>query len=72
MIVRSEDTAMANSPDTPDEPKPRVNKEYEDPHYHDEDEVAPVDDSEPRTHRSGAAKKKPQRRPPPPRRFYDD
>ncbi len=63
---------MANSPDTPNEPKPRVEKEYEDPHYHDEDEVAPVEDGEHRTSKPGAVRKKPSRRPPPPRRYYED
>ncbi len=68
---------MTSSPDTPNEPKPHVHKEYEDPHYHDEDEVAPVEDGEQHSGQAGARKpsrgKGSARRPPPPRRrFYDD
>jgi len=69
---------MSTSPETPNEPKPHVYKEYEDPHYHDEDEMAPVEDGEQRSSQAGAASKKPPRgkaqgrRPPPPRRFYED
>lgn len=64
---------MGNSSEIPDDPKPRLHKEYEDPHYHDEDEVAPVEDGEMRTGRpAAAAKRRPNRPPPPPRRFYED
>ena len=47
---------MADSPGPPAELKPHVNKEYEDPHYHDEDDVTPpVDDDAPHgTHAPGA------------------
>jgi hypothetical protein len=62
---------MDNSPDTPSEPKPRLTREYEDPHYHDEDEIAPVEDGEHRPTKP-AGNRKPARRIPPPRRFRDD
>jgi hypothetical protein len=32
--------------DTPPDPKYRGHKAYEDPHYHDDEEVAPVEDPE--------------------------
>ena len=32
------------TPETPADPRQRRLKEYEDPHYHDEDEVLPSDD----------------------------
>ncbi|MHB1423281.1 MAG: hypothetical protein ACYC3I_08815 [Gemmataceae bacterium] len=62
---------MSNSPQTPHTPNQRLNKEYEDPHYHDEDEAAPLDDEERRDSRG----KTPPRRKPvykPRRRFFDD
>ncbi len=64
---------MADSPEPQVEPKPHVHKEYEDPHYHDEDDIVPpVDDDAPHgTHVSGS-QKAPRRLPPPRRRFLDD
>jgi hypothetical protein len=62
---------MSNSPQDPRTPNQRLNKEYEDPHYHDEDEIAPPDD-EPRHSNTGQP---PPRRKPlyrPRRRFVDD
>lgn len=62
---------MSNTPNPADEARPRRHQEYEDPHFHDEDEPVPVDDLEPpgpRPPRRG----KPQRRLPPPRRRYHD
>jgi hypothetical protein len=62
---------MTDSPQNPRTPNQRLNKEYEDPHYHDEDEAAPPDDEQ----HHGHAGKPPQRRKPlyrPRRRFVDE
>lgn len=62
---------MEPSPDTPSTPRPRLDKEYEDPHYHDDIDVAvPVDDVDHSESRP-PLKRKPSRRPPP-RRYYED
>ncbi len=63
---------MGDTPETMVEPRQRLDKEYEDPHYHDEDDVAPGDEPLPRLLRP--AVRPPSRRlPPPPRgRFYED
>jgi hypothetical protein len=63
---------MGNSPETPGEARPRLSKEYEDPHFHDDDEVAPVEDGEPRASRPAAGKRKSNRPPPPRGRFHED
>lgn len=62
---------MADTPqhqETPRHPRP----EYEDPHFHDDEEVAqpPADD----VHSPPAVKPRtgPRKLPPPPRRFYED
>jgi hypothetical protein len=55
--------------DTPRDPKHRVHKEYEDPHYHDDEEVAPVEDADPsRVHPPARRKDLPRPR----RRFADE
>lgn len=62
---------MNDTPHPPETPKQRLVKEYEDPHFHDDDEVAPVADDEPH----GVGAKPPPRRKPayrPPRRFYEE
>lgn len=63
---------MSDSPQTPRIPNQRLNKEYEDPHYHDDDEAAPLDDDERRRAHPGkfASRRKPLYRPR--RRFFDD
>jgi hypothetical protein len=63
---------MSDSPQTPQPPNQRLNKEYEDPHYHDEDEAAPLDDEENRRGGPGksAARRKSVYRPR--RRFVDE
>jgi hypothetical protein len=63
---------MNDSPQTPRTPNQRLNKEYEDPHYHDEDETAPIDDNE--QHRSHHGNVAPRRKPVyrPRRRFVDE
>ena len=62
---------MSDAPQTPESPKHRLDKEYEDPHYHDEDEVAPVEDADPH---AGNAKHSARRKPVyrPRRRFYEE
>lgn len=37
---------MSDSPHTPETPKQRRYREFDDPHYHDEDEVTPVENDE--------------------------
>ena len=62
---------MSEAPPNPHDPHTRINKEYEDPHYHDEDLDIYQDDS-PREGRP-PPKRKPLRKPPPlPRRHYED
>jgi hypothetical protein len=61
---------MGDPPKPTDMPRQRHTREYEDPHFHDEDEVAPVEDGEargPRTPRSPTRKKKFS-----PRRYEED
>ena len=61
---------MNDAPHTPKTPKQRLEKEYEDPHYHDDDDVPSAEDAEP--HSSGG--KPPSRRKPiyRPRRRFDE
>jgi hypothetical protein len=61
---------MNDNPDTSGELRQRRQKEYEDPHFHDEDEVVPVDDVQPRGP-NPPTRRKPNRRPPP-RRYYEE
>jgi hypothetical protein len=63
---------MNDSSQTPRIPNQRLNKEYEDPHYHDEDETAPVEDDEQNriTHGKSSTRRKPLYRPR--RRFFDE
>jgi hypothetical protein len=62
---------MTDSPPPAETPKQRLIKEYEDPHFHDDDEVAPVEDGEPRsTMPRPPVRRKPAYRPP--RRFHED
>jgi hypothetical protein len=63
---------MADIPEPPSEPTNRPAKEYEDPHYHDDEDVVPVDDGLPRGARVGGARKPARRIPPPKRRFHED
>jgi hypothetical protein len=62
---------MTDSSETPNEPRQRPQNEYEDPHFHDDDEVVPVDDVEPRSPRV-PSRRKAVRRPPPRRPHYED
>jgi hypothetical protein len=61
---------MSDTPPTPETPKQRLVNEYEDPHYHDEDEAALVEDPE----QHGDTKPPPRRKPVyrPRRRFYEE
>ncbi|HEY7327113.1 MAG TPA: hypothetical protein VH592_05725 [Gemmataceae bacterium] len=63
---------MSDSPQTPQSPNQRLNKEYEDPHYHDEDEAAPVDDEEHRRSNAGKSSSRRKSLYRPRRRFIDD
>jgi hypothetical protein len=60
---------MDEAHDTPRDPKPRAHREYEDPHYHDDEEVAPAEDVErPRSRPPARRKDLPRPR----RRFTDE
>ena len=55
---------------TPETPKQRLSKEYEDPHYHDEDDVPSPEDAESRIGGGKPSRRKPIYRPR--RRFHED
>ncbi len=62
---------MNDTPERPSDPRPRA-REYEDPHFHDE-EFDPTQNDEPPAH--GPRHRlphKPARKIPPPRRRYED
>jgi hypothetical protein len=62
---------MNDAPQTPETPNQRLNKEFEDPHYHDEDEAAaPEDDEGHHIHSKAVPRRKPVYRPR--RRFYEE
>ena len=61
---------MSDSPQTPKTPKEHLHKEYEDPHYHDDDEVEQVEDDERHAGGKPAPRHKWTYRPP--RRFEED
>jgi hypothetical protein len=60
---------MNEKPEHPAEPQPERHKEFEDPHFHDDDELVPQDDLERPGHRP--ARRKPSRKLPT-RRHYED
>jgi hypothetical protein len=62
---------MADIPEPPGDATNRHGKEYEDPHYHDDD-VVPADDGLPRGARAAAGRNPAGRIPPPRRRFDED
>jgi hypothetical protein len=62
---------MNDSPETPHEPRQRPRHEFEDNHFHDDDEIVPADDVWPRS-KPPAGKRKPPRRPPTRRSAYED
>jgi hypothetical protein len=62
---------MGDVPEPNDKAKQRLSKEYEDPHFHDDDEVAPVEEDIHQTpRRPPNSRRKLLRRPP--RRFDED
>jgi hypothetical protein len=62
---------MAETPETHNEAPHRLGREFEDPHYHDDEEAVPLDNTQPRAVRPPS--RKPARRiPPPKRRFYEE
>jgi hypothetical protein len=63
---------MSDSPQTPQPHNQRLNKEYEDPHYHDEDETATVDDEDHRRSKAGNSSSRRKSLYRPRRRFADD
>lgn len=63
---------MNDSPETPGEPL-KLRHDFEDRHFHDDDELVPVDDVRPRaTGLPAPGRPRPARRPPPRRRSPDD
>ena len=63
---------MAEAPG-PDGTPRRPVKEYEDYHFHDEEEVAPPPADDTQMHAPTATPApRPRKLPPPPRRFYED
>ena len=63
---------MADTPETPSELVNRFSREFEDPHYHDDEEPVPSEDGQPRAVRPPLGRKPARRIPPPKRRFDDD
>jgi hypothetical protein len=62
---------MHEPSNSPSEPRPRHAQEFEDPHFHDEDESVPADDVEPHAGQP-LARRRALRRPPPRRRYYEE
>src|SRR5437016_6273228 len=69
-IVPQRDQAMYEASDASGESRPRRHQEFEDPHFHDDDEVVPTEDAERQGTRPPARRKTVRR--PPPRRHYDE
>jgi len=63
---------MAETPETHSEVHNRLGREFEDPHYHDDEEAVPFDDGQLRAVRPPAGRKPARRIPPPKRRFYEE
>jgi hypothetical protein len=64
---------MGDSPEPQGLPPRRPRGEYEDPLFHDEDEVAPAEDERPRADLPPPGRRpRPRKLPPPPRRFDED
>jgi hypothetical protein len=61
---------MSDPFDKPDAPKPPRDKEYQDFHFHDDDEIVPADDVKSR--KPPPVRRKPTRRQPFRHRRYDD
>jgi hypothetical protein len=63
---------MSGSPHPPPNSRPRPHKEYEDPHYHDEEQDIQQDDARHTTNELPAKRHPSRKRPPLPRRRYED
>jgi len=63
---------MSDKPEQPLAPRQRLDKEYEDPHYHDEDEPLPPDERASHGPRLPARGKSARKLPPRHRSEYDD
>jgi hypothetical protein len=64
---------MDHPSDTPTNPRPHHEKDYEDPGYHDDIDVVPADDVERPAAPRPTPRRQPGRRlPPPRRRHYED
>ena len=63
---------MTDPIEPPDREMPQRPREYEDPHYHDEDESIPADDVNPWHGAAQPAWRRPPRRPPPRRHYPED
>jgi hypothetical protein len=61
---------MSEPHPSPETPKPRKDVEYEDPHYHDDDDILPSDDVEKHGSRPPIRRKLPRKFPT--RRHYDE
>jgi hypothetical protein len=61
---------MNETPNHPHDHRDPRRKEYEDPHYHDDDDIVPADDVDHPGHRP-PVRRKPGRRLPP-RRHYEE
>jgi hypothetical protein len=62
---------MTDPTETPSEDRSHRQDEYEDRHFHDEEEIVPADDVHPRGSRP-PVRRQPTRRPPPRRPHYDE
>jgi hypothetical protein len=62
---------MSDAPSPPNEPPTPRKREFEDPHYHDDDQL-PADDEQKRGALPGRPRKPARRIPPPRRRHYEE
>jgi hypothetical protein len=62
---------MTDPTETPGEDRPHRQDDFEDRHYHDEEEIVPADDVPQRGNRP-PARSRPSRSPPPRRPHYDE
>jgi hypothetical protein len=63
---------MSDKPEEPVAPRQRLDREYEDPHYHDEDEPLPPDEASSSGHRLPGRRKSSRKLPPRHRYEYED
>jgi hypothetical protein len=62
---------MSDALESPSDPRQQRFKEYEDPHFHNDDEVEPIGEEQRHGHHPPHGKQ-PKRRPLPRRRHYED